>query len=212
MVLPAAFVFGKREVIGAWLVWLTVAAACLGSRRSGTRASDPSHDGARRRNRGGAASYYYDRLLRFNSRRHVRKASRARTVNGMEIVGQIDEELDAMGYSQPNSGVRSIDASRGLARCQIDAILSLKAAVWDDRARVGYIRPIRLDLAMGIRAIFSGRCLDKYSPQRSEQQREHERGPDGIDGRQLATLYWVQNRRLARGAGTQSCRIPVPGA
>jgi hypothetical protein len=31
VVLPAAFVFGKREVIGAWLVWLTVAAACLGS-------------------------------------------------------------------------------------------------------------------------------------------------------------------------------------
>jgi hypothetical protein len=91
----------------------------------------------------------------------------------MEIVGQIDEELDAMGYSQPNSGVSSIDAARGAARRQIDAILRLKAAVWDDEARVGYIRTIRLDLAMGIRAIFSGRGLDKFSPERGEQKREH---------------------------------------
>ena len=28
---PAPFVLGKRDVIGAWLVWLTVAVACLGS-------------------------------------------------------------------------------------------------------------------------------------------------------------------------------------
>ena len=57
-----------------------------------------------------------------------------------------------MGYSQPNSRVRSIDAS---PRCQIDAILRLKAAVWDDEARVGYVRAIRLDLALGIRAIMA---------------------------------------------------------
>jgi hypothetical protein len=78
-----------------------------------------------------------------------------------------------MGYSQPNSRVRSIDASRGPARCQIDAILRLKTAVWDDEARVGYVRAIRLDLALGIRAIFSGRGSDKFSLERGEQQREH---------------------------------------
>ena len=81
-----------------------------------------------------------------------------------------------MGYSQPNSGVRSIDASRGLARRQVDAILRLQAAVWDDEARVGYIRTIRLDLALGIWAIFSGRGLDNFPPERSEQKREHQRG------------------------------------
>jgi hypothetical protein len=29
----------------------------------------------------------------------------------MEVVRQIDQKLSAMGYTEPNSGVRSIDAS-----------------------------------------------------------------------------------------------------
>jgi len=73
-----------------------------------------------------------------------------------------------MGYARPNSGVRSIDAPRRPARCPIDAILRLQAAVWDDEARVGYIGTIRLDLALDIRAIFSSRGLDNFSPERSE--------------------------------------------
>ena len=56
-----------------------------------------------------------------------------------------------MGRPQSNSGVRSIDASGASVRCQIDAILRLQAAVWDDEARVGYIGAICLDFALGIR-------------------------------------------------------------
>ncbi len=86
------------------------------------------------------------------------------------------------------------------ARCQIDTILRLQAAVWNDKARVGHIRTIRLDLALGIRAILSGRGLDNSLPERSEQKRDHQRGPDGIDGRQVTVLRWVQNRASRQGA------------
>jgi len=105
-----------------------------------------------------------------------------------------------MGYPQPNSGVRSIDGSRGPTRCQIDAILRLQAAVWNDNARVGHIRTIRLDLTLSIRAILSGRGLDNSSPERSEQKRDHQRGPVGIDGRQVTALRWVQNWASRQGA------------
>ena len=47
---------------------------------------------------------------------------------------------------------------------QIDPILRLETSGWDDKARVGYIRTIRLDLALGIRAILSGRGLDNSLP------------------------------------------------
>jgi hypothetical protein len=73
-----------------------------------------------------------------------------------------------MGYPQPNSGVRSIDASRSPARCQIDAILRLQAAVWNDEARVDYVRPIRLDLALAIRATLSGQGRSNFLPKRRE--------------------------------------------
>src|SRR6202043_3424559 len=98
-----------------------------------------------------------------------------------------------MGDPQPNSGVRSIDASRGLVRCQIDAILRLQASVWDDKARIGYIRPIRLDLALAIRAIFSGGGRDNFLRELREYKRDHQRGADGIDGGQLTSLRWVHN-------------------
>ena len=117
-------------------------------------------------------------------------------MNGAEIVGQISEKLDAMGNPQPNSGVRSVDDPRGL-RGQIDAILGLEASVWDDKARVGHIRPIRLDLALGIRAIFAGGALDNIPRERSEQEREHRPGPNGIYDSQPTALRWMQNRAEA---------------
>ena len=104
-----------------------------------------------------------------------------------------------MGDPQPNSGVRSIDASRGLVRCQIDAILRLQASVWDDKARIGYIRPIRLDLALAIRAIFSGGGRDNFLRELREYKRDHQRGADGIDGGQLTSLRWVHNRASRQG-------------
>ena len=48
-----------------------------------------------------------------------------------------------MGDPQPNSAVRSVDDPRDPIRGQIDAILGPQASAWDDKARVGYIRPIR---------------------------------------------------------------------
>jgi hypothetical protein len=109
-------------------------------------------------------------------------------VNGTEIVGQIDEEFSTMGHPQPNSRIRAIDASRSGARSQIDPILRLQAASRDDKAGVGYVRPIRLDLALAIRAIFSGRCRGNLPPKRSEEQRKHEPGPNGIYDSQLTPL------------------------
>jgi len=47
--------------------------------------------------------------LHLESGHDVRKPSRASIVNGMKIIGQIHEELSAMGYSQPNSGIRAVD-------------------------------------------------------------------------------------------------------
>ena len=114
-----------------------------------------------------------------------------------------------MGYPQPNSGVRSIDASQGPTRRQIDAILRLQAAGRDDKARVGHIRAIRLYFALGIRAIFSDRGLDNFLPERSEQKRENQRGPDGVDGRQLTALRRVQNRASRQGGAPT--RSPVAG-
>ena len=114
-----------------------------------------------------------------------------------------------MGDPQPNSGVRSIDASRGLVRCQIDAILRLQASVWDDKARVGYIRPIRLDLALAIRAIFSGGGRDNFLRELREYKRDHQRGADGIDGGQLTALRWVHNQASRNGVLPRS---PTVGA
>ena len=113
-----------------------------------------------------------------------------------------------MGDPQPNSGVRSIDASRGLVRCQIDAILRLQASVWDDKARVGYIRPIRLDLALAIRAIFSGGGRDNFLPKRSEQKREHQPGPNGIHAGSLRHLIACRTGRLV---GTRTDKIASVG-
>ena len=108
-----------------------------------------------------------------------------------------------MGDPRPGSGVHSIDASRGLVSCQIDAIVRLQASVWDDKARVGYIRPIRLDLALAIRAIFSGGGRDDFLRELREYQRDHQRGADGIDGGQRCITG-----RLARHAPPRS---PVVG-
>ena len=135
--------------------------------------------------------------LRLDGGHDVRKAGRASTANGAEIVGQIGEKLDAMGNPQPNSSVRSVDDPRGLVRGQIDAILRLQASVWDDEARVGYIRPIRLDLALGIRAIFGSQALNNVPRERSEQKRDHQREPDGIYDSQLTALRWMQHRAEA---------------
>jgi hypothetical protein len=82
---------------------------------------------------------------------------------------------------------------------KLNPILRLQAAVWNDKARVGHIRTIRLGLALGIRAILSGRGLDNSLPERSEQKRDHERGPDGIDGRRLMALRRVQNQVSRQG-------------
>jgi hypothetical protein len=126
--------------------------------------------------------------LHLESGHNVRKPSRASIVNGMEIVGQIDQKLSAMGYTEPNSGVRSIDAPRAALSGDIDAILRLQASRWDDVAGVGHVRPICLDLALGIRTIFGGRGFDNSSPLSSEQKREHQRGPGDVDHRQLMML------------------------
>jgi hypothetical protein len=48
-------------------------------------------------------------------------------------------------------------------RSQIDPILCLQAASQDDKAGVGYVRPICLDLALAIPAIFSGRSRSNLS-------------------------------------------------
>jgi len=99
--------------------------------------------------------------------------------------------------------VRSIDASGGPARCQIDTIVRLQAAVWDDEARVGYTRTIRLDLALGIRAIFSSRGRDNFLPRRSEQKREHQPGPNGIHAGSLRHPIACRTGRLAWRAHRQ---------
>jgi hypothetical protein len=85
-----------------------------------------------------------------------------------------------MGYPHPNSRIRAVDASRSAARSQIDPILRLQAAGRDDKAGVGYIRPISLDLALAIRTIFSGRGFDNVP--RDEQKREYARGSNRIGG------------------------------
>ena len=74
-----------------------------------------------------------------------------------------------MGYPQPNSRIRAVDASRSGARSQVDAILRLQAAVWNDKARVDYVRPIRLDLTLGTRAILSGQGRSNFLSKRREE-------------------------------------------
>ena len=93
-----------------------------------------------------------------------------------------------MSYPQPDSGIRAVDASRSAARSQIDPILRLQAASWDDKAGVGYVRSICQDLALAIWAIFSGRSRSNLSPERSEEQRKQQPGPKGIYERQLTVL------------------------
>ena len=83
-----------------------------------------------------------------------------------------------------------------LLEAQRAAVLRLQAAVWDDEARVGYIRTIRLDLALGIRAIFSSRGRDNFLPKRSEQKREHQPGPNGIHAGSLRHLIACRTGRL----------------
>ena len=136
--------------------------------------------------------------LNLDGRHDIRKPSRTTTVNGTEIVRQIDEELSAMGYPQPNSRIRAVDASRNAARNQIDPILRLQAAGRDDDTGVGYIRPICLDLALAIRAIFRRRDLDNLPPQRDEQKREYKCGTKGIGSKQFTALCWTQNLDLRR--------------
>ena len=136
--------------------------------------------------------------LHLDSGSDVRKPGRVSTVNRTEIVGQIDEEFSAMGYPQPNSRIRAVDASRGAGRGQIDPILCLQAAGRDDKARVGYIRPISLDLALGTRAIFCGQGRSNFSPEPSEQKGKNQPGPNGIYDSQLTALPWAKNRAKAR--------------
>jgi hypothetical protein len=114
-----------------------------------------------------------------------------------------------MGDPQPNSAVRSVDDPRDPIRCQIDAILRLQASAWDDKARVGYIRPIRLDLGLDIGAIFSGRGLDDCSLEQSEYKRNHRCPKDRIAGRRLRRLRWVHNRASRKGVPPRS---PAVGA
>ena len=73
-------------------------------------------------------------------------------------------------------------------RSQIDPIFCPQAASPDDKAGVGYVRPICLDLALAIRAVFSGRSRSNLPPKRSEEQRKHEPGPNGIYDSQLTAL------------------------
>jgi hypothetical protein len=132
--------------------------------------------------------------LRLDGGRDVGKPSRTSIVYGTEIVRQIDEELSAMSYPHSNSGIRAVDGCRGTAPRQVDPILRLQAAGRDDDTGVGYIRPICLDLALAIRAIFRSRGLDNLPPQRDAQKREYERGTTkGIGSGQLTTLCWTRN-------------------
>jgi hypothetical protein len=110
----------------------------------------------------------------------------------VEIVGQIDQKLDAVGRSESNPGVRSIYDLRARPCCQIHAILRLQAAVWDDKARVGHIGPVRLNVALDIRAIFSGRGHDNLSLERREQKRDRQRATHGVDGGQLTIFLRVK--------------------
>ena len=103
-----------------------------------------------------------------------------------------------MGDPQPNSAVRSVNDPRDPIRCQTDAILRLQASAWDDKARVGYIRPISLDLALGTRAIFSGQGRSNFSPEPSEQKGKNQPGPNGIYDSQLTALPWAKNLAKAR--------------
>jgi hypothetical protein len=82
-----------------------------------------------------------------------------------------------MGYPQPNSRIRAVDTSRGAARARIDPILWLQAA-GRDKARVGYIRPTSLDLALDTRAILSGLGHRNFSPEPSELEGQK---PTGIE-------------------------------
>jgi hypothetical protein len=66
-------------------------------------------------------------------------------------------------------------------RSQIDPIFCPQAASRDDKAGVGYVRPICLNLAL----IFIGRSRSNL---RSEGQRKHEPGPKGIYDSQLTAL------------------------
>jgi hypothetical protein len=129
--------------------------------------------------------------------RDVRKPSRTSIVHGTEIVRQIDEELSAMSYPHPNSGIRAVDGSRATAPRQVDPILRLQAAGRDDDTGVGYIRPICLDLALAIRAILPSRGLDNLPLQPDAQKREYERGTKGIGSGQLTTLCWTRNLAFA---------------
>ena len=58
-------------------------------------------------------------------------------------------------------------------RSPIDRFLCLRAASQDDKAGVGYVRPICLDLALVIRVIFSGRSRSNLSLERGKEQRKH---------------------------------------
>jgi len=80
------------------------------------------------------------------------------------------------------------EALRRSPRSQIDPILRLQAARRDHKAGVGYVRPICLDLALAIRTVFSGRSRSNLPPKRSEEQRKHEPGPNGIYDSQLTAL------------------------
>jgi hypothetical protein len=94
---------------------------------------------------------------------------------------------------QPNSRIRAVDASGGGARGQIDPILRLQAAGRDDKARVSYIRPISLDLALGTRAVLSGQGRSNFSPEPREQKSKNQPGPNGVYDSQLTALLWAMN-------------------
>jgi hypothetical protein len=64
------------------------------------------------------------------------------------------------------------------------------------RSSLVYIRPIRLDLALGTRAILSSQRRSNFSPKRSEQERNHQLGPNGIYDSQPSTSL----RKLTYGA------------
>ena len=142
--------------------------------------------------------------LRLDGGRDVRKPSRTSIVHGTEIVRQVDEELSAMSYPHPNSGIRAVDGSRGTEPRQVDPILRLQAAGRDDDTGVGYIRPICLDLALAIRAILPSRGLDNLPPQRDAQKREYERGTKGIGSGQLTPLCWTRNLAFTRSPAMEA--------
>jgi hypothetical protein len=93
-----------------------------------------------------------------------------------------------MGYPQPHSRIRAVNVSRSAARSHIDPVLRLQAASRVDKDGVAYVRPIRLDLALAIRAIFSGRSRSNLSPEHSKEQRKHQPGPKGIYDNELKAL------------------------